>query len=36
LKRGGGWVKARRGDGGNFMESWVLEGEIDATIGLGP
>jgi hypothetical protein len=35
LERGEGWVKAKRGDGESFMESWVEGGGLDIKIGLG-
>jgi hypothetical protein len=35
VERGAWWVKATRGQGESFMESWVEHGDLDITIGLG-
>jgi hypothetical protein len=35
VEKGDGWVKATRGKGASFMESWVEEGDLDIKIGLG-
>lgn len=36
VEKGAGWVKAKRGDGASFMESWVEDGDLDLEVGLGP
>jgi hypothetical protein len=35
VEKGAGWVRATRGNGTSFMESWVEEGDLDIKIGLG-
>jgi hypothetical protein len=35
VERGGWWVKATRGQGESFMESWVERGDLDIKVGLG-
>jgi hypothetical protein len=34
VEKGEGWVKATRGEGESFMESWVEAGELNVKIGL--
>jgi hypothetical protein len=35
VERGAWWVKASRGQGESFMESWVEHGDLDIKVGLG-
>ncbi|KAH7395179.1 hypothetical protein DE146DRAFT_659407 [Phaeosphaeria sp. MPI-PUGE-AT-0046c] len=36
VQKGENWVKATRGEGMSFMESWVHHGDLDIKVGLGP
>jgi hypothetical protein len=36
VEKGDDWIRVWRGKGKSFMESWVMKGDLDVKVGLGP